>query len=526
MHYLYLLLTGWALSATALAQDTLEFDPLTVTAPTWIADDDYNPRPVATIAGARLRDLYYGQEPAVLLTRTPSVTAYSDAGSPFGYAYLRLRGIDQTRLNFTLDGVPLSEPEDQGFFFNNWPDLLSSVRAIQVQPGVNVGVSGTTAFAGSVHMLSPSLGGEDYTEVSAGGGSFGGYRVSAAGQRTTAGAWTHYARATALGSNGYKRHSNHDGQSLFLQTGRVGETDLLKFTFFGGHQENNMAWLGVPDSILREDPRANYNAENERDRFLTTLTKAQYTRFISPTTTWNTHVYYGFQDGNYDFDLDNFLEQERAFGILNYALTYHTLGVQSDLEAKLGRWQYEGGVHTQRHSRRHIGSEKDVVQLYENTGRKIDLSAFSALSRNWGAFDVRAAGQLRHVNFAYDGSVDLPVQAFTFANVELTAHYTLGPAQVYYRFGHTGREPTRNDLFGGEDELLATDDGDPLLGVTEPEFVFDHELGVKSSAGDLRYGVNFFYLDFEDEITLNGAFGPNGLPLRSTVASSYRTALK
>ena len=512
---------GWCLSA----QDTLRISPLTVTAPAWVSPTGADTRPATTFGPAELDERYFGQEPATLLARAPGVTAYTDAGSPFGYAYLRLRGIDQTRLNFTLDGVPINEPEDQGFYFNNYADLLSSVRAIQVQPGVNVGVNGTAAFGGSVHLLTPALGGDDFTELTLGGGSYGGYRASAALGRTGAGGWSTYARATALGANGYKRDSDHAAQSVFLQTGRAGERDLLKFTFFGGRQTNGMAWLGVPDSVLQEDPRANYNDPDERDAFTTTLAKVNYVRFLSAKTTWNTSVYYGFQNGNYDFDLDNFLEQERNFGVFNYAFGYHNLGVLSNLRTELGAWRLEGGIHAQRHRREHVGSIKDGDELYVNVGRKADLSAFTAVGRDLGKLSLRGALQLRYVAFDYEGAVALPTQDHTFANVEFSASYPVGPGRFYYRFGHVGREPTRNDLFAGEDDLLSVN-GMPALGVTEPEFVSDHEFGYTGAARDFTYAINAFYLDFRDEITLSGAFGPNGLPLRASVARSYRAGLE
>lgn len=57
------------------------------------------------------------QEPTYVLTRHPSIIAYSDTGNEWGYTYLRMRGMDQTRINMTLDGMPLNEGEDQGVYF-------------------------------------------------------------------------------------------------------------------------------------------------------------------------------------------------------------------------------------------------------------------------------------------------------------------------------------------------------------------------------------------------------------------------
>lgn len=44
----------------------------------------------------------YGQEPSRILSTTPSITTYSESGGDYGYSYIRLRGIDQTRINVTF----------------------------------------------------------------------------------------------------------------------------------------------------------------------------------------------------------------------------------------------------------------------------------------------------------------------------------------------------------------------------------------------------------------------------------------
>jgi len=506
------------------AQDSLALAPVTVTAPAWAGGAAA--RPVADLTRQDLAENYYGQEPALLLERLPSVTAFTESGSDFGYANFRLRGIDQTRLNFTLDGVPLNEPEDQGFYFNNYVDLLSSVRAVQVQPGVNVGVNGTAAYAGSVQLLSPGVGGKAFTEVFAGYGSFGSYRASVALRRNPGtDGWSLYGRGTALGSDGFKDNSDHRGRSVFLQAGRVGEKDLLKLTAFGGNQKNQMAWLGVSDSLLRVNPRANGNDVGERDDFTTTLAKAQYTRILSPAVQWSSSIYYGFQDGNYGFDLNNFLGADIGEGLYDYAFRYHNLGLLTNVAYAQNGWDLRAGLHGQDHNRRHTGSQAGTGELYVNSGLKNDVSGFAAIARQTNSLHLRAAAQLRHVSFAYNGDVDFETLRNTFLNYELAVTYTLGQSRLYYRFGSTGREPTRNDIFGGEDNLLAGDDG-PLLNVTVPETVSDHELGLRGKSGTFTYLINAYYLRFKNEIVLSGGVGPNGLPLRSSVAKSYRAGLE
>ena len=121
-----------------------------------------------------------GQEPSFLLSETPSVTNYSDAGNSQGYSYFRLRGIDQTRINMTLDGVPLNEPEDQGAYFSNYPDMLNSVSKIQIQRGVGTTKNGVASYGGSIQLFSPNLRDSTNTTFGLSYGSFNSLRAFAA----------------------------------------------------------------------------------------------------------------------------------------------------------------------------------------------------------------------------------------------------------------------------------------------------------------------------------------------------------
>jgi len=106
---------------------TLEASTITA-----VRGDDAAPVTRATIDEAELDRRYFGQELPLLLTTAPSVTAYSDAGSFSGYSYMRLRGIDQTRINITLDGIPLNDPEDHFVYFSNFPDLTNSLQSVEL----------------------------------------------------------------------------------------------------------------------------------------------------------------------------------------------------------------------------------------------------------------------------------------------------------------------------------------------------------------------------------------------------------
>ena len=96
----------------------------------------------------------YGQEPSHLFAEMPSIISLSDNGTDFGYGYFRIRGLDQTRVNVTMDGCPWNEAEDFGSYFANSPDLMSSMKSIKVERGGSSSNNGIAGSAGGINMES------------------------------------------------------------------------------------------------------------------------------------------------------------------------------------------------------------------------------------------------------------------------------------------------------------------------------------------------------------------------------------
>ncbi|MEM0994275.1 MAG: TonB-dependent receptor, partial [Bacteroidota bacterium] len=58
-----------------------------------------------------------GQDVPFILRWTPSAVVTSDAGTGIGYTGIRIRGSDPTRINVTINGIPLNDTESQGVFW-------------------------------------------------------------------------------------------------------------------------------------------------------------------------------------------------------------------------------------------------------------------------------------------------------------------------------------------------------------------------------------------------------------------------
>ncbi len=105
-----------------------------------------------------IRLLDYGTEPAFILQRIPGISFSTDNGTQFGYSNFRLRGIDQNRINITVNGLPLNEPEDAGTYFSNFSGLLSHASSVQLQRGIGLSKNGAPAFAGSLDFDTKNAG--------------------------------------------------------------------------------------------------------------------------------------------------------------------------------------------------------------------------------------------------------------------------------------------------------------------------------------------------------------------------------
>ena len=81
------------------------------------------PMAYSTVGAGELREKDMTRDMPFLLALTPSVVETSDAGTGIGYTSLRIRGTDASRINITLDGIPLNDSESQQVFWVDLPDL-------------------------------------------------------------------------------------------------------------------------------------------------------------------------------------------------------------------------------------------------------------------------------------------------------------------------------------------------------------------------------------------------------------------
>lgn len=466
---------------------------------------------------------YSGQDAAFLIDElSPSVVSYSESGTSLSnYGGLRLRGIDQSRINMTLNGVPLNDLIDQGVFFSNFTDFGNSIESVQIQRGVGTSVNGTSSYAGSINFESISLSDtEPSSEVQLTGGSFATMRASAevsTGKMDNG--FSFYTRYTHTLSDGYRYNASTNSRSFFFSGGYFGKKNTLKFTGFYGKSENGLAYGPVAISDIENDPRTNYVSENDVDNFGQWMAQLQHILVINDHTTLVSTAYYGGAGGDFPFGFD---DGSGTFTQINYPLYNDHIGLMSVIKTRLAdeKLHISGGVHGYRFLRQNL---EQIVPDYSNPyyddeSIKDEFSGFATLSYKWNGFNFYGDVQARYVQlelYPDNEFLGLQVKRFRhdwlFINPKGGINYTVNDhVQAYASFGRTGREPTRFDLLGSTQINLSNY---PLVAgdnAVQPEFVNDLELGVKLNWPSVRVNVNFFHMQFENEIAPIGEFIPQG----------------
>jgi iron complex outermembrane receptor protein len=458
-----------------------------------------------------------GQEMPFLLAATPAVNVSSDSGIAAGYAYFNIRGVGQTRLNITLDGVPLQDPEDQALYFANFGDFASVVDSIQIQRGVGMSGVGSASYGGSVNFASVGPGDAGRLEAQAGYGSWGTGRGTLALSGPVGGGFGAYGRFSAQTTDGFRDHSGIDQQAGYFGATRAGERSFFKLFGFVGREQSQLAFLATDEATLESDLRANPLSADETDDFGQDFVQAQYTWLAGSATTLTAQAYYNGAQGWFriwDAPREN-LQQ--------YAIDGHFVGVVLGATHRRGRLGLVWGVHANDFGRDHFMDVVGGARAYRNTGLKNELSSFLRASWEEGRARLWADAQLRHARFEYQGGEPLGSVSWTFFNPKAGVRFDATPSLgLYASVGSMSREPARSDMLNGEDDASLPYDLEAVL----PESLVDFEAGAEWRRGGLALRADVYAMEFENEIALSGELTEVGLPARRNAGSSHRRGVE
>ncbi len=503
-----------------------------------------------------------GQDIPYLLKWTPSTVINSDAGTGIGYTGLRIRGIDPSRINVTLNGVPLNDSESQGVFWVNLPDFASSTDNIQIQRGVGTSTNGPAAFGASLNLNTSVVNREAYGKIRTTIGSFNTRKANITfGTGLIGGKFTLDGRLSKIDSDGYIDRASVDLSSYYLSGAYVGRKSSLRFNIFSGHEITYQAWNGVPAQFLDnpefdESFRTFNTAGTERpgephDNEVDDYSQDHYQILFNSQLTKNWDLSFA---GNYTLGQGFFELYKGGASFERYNLTPFEIGGETISETDLieRRWLDNDfyftsaaanyGSDDQRmninfgtafsvYKGDHFGEviwarfSSDAEQdnrYYENDATKTDFNLFTKASyglseKLTGFIDL----QYRNVGYEFvgfdnDGSSITQDVDFNFVNPKVGLTLELNPkTSLYAYFGVGNKEPNRSDFT----------DTTPNSRPTH-ETVYDTELGIKKQWQKAMIEANLYFMDYNNQLVSTGQINDVGEYTRVNIKDSYRAGIE
>jgi len=517
--------------------------------------------PVAstTVSKSEIREKDFVQDVPYLLRFTPSLVTSSDAGTGVGYTSFRIRGTDLTRINITVNGIPLNDSESHGVWWVDLPDFTSSVDNIQIQRGVGTSTNGAGAFGATVNLKTFTFSKKPFTEINSIAGSFNTLKNNIKiGSGFIDNKFSFEARMSKISSDGYIDRATADLKSFAVSGAYFGEKDMVRVNIISGKEKTYQAWDGVPSTIL--DNNRTYNGmgqysdemgktkyyDNETDNYWQDHFQLLYSREIKQDIYLNLCLHYSGGKGYYeqykededysDYQMDNILigsdlidetDLIRRKWLDNdfYGVTYSLKYKKDKWDASVGgAWNKYIGDHFGKVVwARYAGDSELNHEWYNSDATKADINLYGKINYYLSTkLNLYADIQTRYIDYIIDGIDDdlrniTQKHTYTFFNPKLGTFLKLSKNQsAYFSFGIAHREPNRHNFV----------DADPAGPVPVPEMLKDYELGYNIKLSDFRFTGNIYFMDYDDQLVLTGEINDVGSPVMTNVEKSYRAGIE
>lgn len=545
-------------------------DEVIVNAPVAQVTNNY-----ASLNNEQLNRSNVGQNLPYLLSSTPALIATSDDGLGVGYTYFRIRGTDHTRINMTVNDVPLNDSESQTVFWVNMTDMSSSMSSIQVQRGVGSSTNGSASFGGSINMQTygkqMTAVDDSVSHVTLGfnGGMYNTFREMLSANIVLPNQWQANARFSKVNSDGFLYRTASDLYSYYGDLGWYGSHTQVVARFFGGSEKTGMGWDGVDHATAyglngadrRYNPAGEYTTTaidgsdstayypNQTDNYAQQHAQLTFNHRFTPQWLLSATAHYTHGAGYYEQYKRKKLSywglpySHKAYGMYRKHLDNHFFGgilttryISEPLDLQFG-----GAVN--HYIGEHFGTlhylEDTLVlpvsyEYYRNDAKKTDANIYA--KANWRVINqgqeklsLYADLQYRYVRYERNGVNDedmtnLPLKVnFHFFNPKAGLTYQNRGHLFSASFAIANREPNRNNY--KENVLFDATTGD-YVGLPHAERLYDYEVGYAYSHSRFALGANLYFMDYDNQLVLTGEYNDVGAYKTKNVKDSYRMGVE
>ena len=543
-----LILNFFALNLIAQESDSITFkknlDEVSVNA---LRANEKTPIAFTNISKSEIKKSNLGQDLTYLISLTPSVVTTSDAGAGIGYTGLRVRGTDPSRINVTINGIPINDSESQGVWWVNMPDFASSLDNIQIQRGVGTSTNGAAAFGASINLKTMGLNQKAYTITNNSVGSFNTLKNNIEfGSGLLNNKFTFDGRLSKISSDGYIDRASSDLKSLYLQGAYFGKKSVLKAIVFSGQERTYQAWNGVPQRYLDTNRTFNsYTYENEVDNYNQTHYQLHYNEQLNSKTNIHLATHYTHGEGYYENEK---LNQDLAdYGLSNVLIGNDTISSTDLVRRKWLNNDFGGITYSINHKNDFInlviGGANNVYsgqhygnviwaqymsnglfnhEYYKNIATKYDNNLF--IKSNFQASEKTSLFldlQSRNIEYEFNGN-DIEGNSGTqevsleFFNPKFGLSHKMNEEQLFYgSFAVANKEPNRSDY------VESSPNSRPLH-----ETLYDTEIGFKYSTSDFRFNANAYIMNYDNQLIKTGEINDVGYFTSENVKSSFRRGIE
>ena len=512
-----------------------------------IKADKNTPIAFTNLSKKEIQKSNLGQDLPFIISLTPSIVTTSDAGAGIGYTGFRIRGTDPSRINVTINGIPLNDSESQGVWWVNMPDFASSLENIQIQRGVGTSTNGAAAFGASINLQTIGINEVAYAKTNNSFGSFNTLKNNIEfGTGVINNKFTFDTRLSKIISDGYIDRAASNLKSLYIQGAYFDKTSILKGIIFSGKERTYQAWNGVPSIYLDTNRTYNsYTYENEVDNYSQTHYQLHYSKNINLNTNINLAAHYTHGQGYYE-------QEKLAQNFINYNLSNIIIGNDTISSTDLIRRKWLnndfggityslnhkknklnliiGGAYN-KYSGQHYGNiiwaeyasnGSFEHEYYRNIATKFDNNIFvksdyQASKKTLVFIDI----QLRNIDYKFngndvDGSLRTQNIELEFLNPKFGLTHNLNKNQILYgSYAVANKEPNRADY------VESSPNSRPVH-----ETLYDTEIGYKYTDKRLIFNVNLFNMNYDNQLIKTGEINDVGYFSSKNIKSSFRRGVE
>lgn len=517
-----------------------------------------------------------GQNLPFLLSSTPALVATSDDGLGIGYTYFRIRGTDHTRINMTLNDVPLNDSESQTVFWVNMTDMASSMSSLNIQRGVGTSTNGSASFGASINMQTGGLSGNEamrlsgnearsYVTVAFNGGMYNTFREMVNTHIVLPGQWRANIRFSKVNSDGFLYRTASDLYSYYSDLGWYGDKTEVVARFFGGSEKTGMGWdgvdyntaYGIDDADRRYNPAGEYTTiavdgsdftayySNQSDNYAQQHAQLFINHRFTPQWSLSATAHYTHGAGYYEQYKRKKLSywglsySHKAYGMYRKQLDNHFFGavlttkyISEPIDIQFGgAANYYMGDHF---GTLHYLQDTLILPInyeyYRNDAKKTDANIYA--KTNWRIINrvkekliLYADLQYRYVRYERNGMNDedmteWPLEVdFHFFNPKAGLTYQNGGHLLSASFAVANREPSRNNY---KENVVYDASTNQYTGLPHAERLYDYELGYTYSHSRFAIGANLYFMDYDNQLVLTGEYNDVGAYKTKNVKDSYR----